>query len=38
MIKSQHDNSALQVVVLVGFLNWIRLKEFSSIFAEAKKL
>jgi len=37
MIKSQHDNSALQVVVLIGLLNWIGLKGFSSIFAEGKK-
>lgn len=36
MIKSQHDNSALQAVGLIGFLNRIRLKRFSLDFAEGK--
>lgn len=36
MIKSQHDNSALQAVALIRFLNRIGLKRFSLDFAEGK--
>lgn len=36
MIKSQHDNSALQAVELIGFPNRIRLKRFHLDFAEGK--
>lgn len=36
MIKSQHDNSALQAVALIGFPNRIGLKRFSLDIAEGK--
>jgi len=35
MIKSQHDNSALQVAALIGFLNWI--ESVQSYFCWGKK-